>query len=89
MISARHIRVRQKENVVDIEGVTIFGKQRANSEPPATCMNRDSVSISDQGAVWGGDEAAEGESEFGAGAEEEGGDEEVEVDVEDTTDVEI
>ena len=37
----------------------------------------------------GGDEAAEGESEFGAGAEEEGGAEEVDVDIEDTTDVEI
>ena len=36
----------------------------------------------------GGDEAAEGESEFGAGAEE-GGGEEVDVDIEDTTDVEI
>ena len=36
----------------------------------------------------GGDEAAEGESEFGAGAEE-GGAEEVDVDIEDTTDVEI
>ena len=36
----------------------------------------------------GGDEEAEGESEFGAGAEE-GGAEEVDVDIEDTTDVEI
>ena len=36
----------------------------------------------------GDDEAAEGESEFGAGAEE-GGAEEVDVDIEDTTDVEI
>ena len=36
----------------------------------------------------GDTEAAEGESEFGAGAEE-GGDEEVDVDIEDTTDVEI
>ena len=36
----------------------------------------------------GGGEAAEGESEFGAGAEE-GGGEEVNVDIEDTTDVEI
>jgi hypothetical protein len=35
-----------------------------------------------------GDEAAEGESEFGAGAEE-GGAEEVDIDIEDTTDVEI
>ena len=37
----------------------------------------------------GGDEAAEGESEFGAGAEEGGGAEEVDVDIEDTTDIEI
>ena len=36
----------------------------------------------------GDTEAAEGESEFGAGAEE-GGDEEVDIDIEDTTDVEI
>ena len=36
----------------------------------------------------GGGEAAEDESEFGAGAEE-GGAEEVDVDIEDTTDVEI
>ena len=44
------------------------------------------VAVAAAGA--GGGEAAEGESEFGAGAEE-GGAEEVDVDIEDTTDVEI